>query len=137
MVYKRKAKVLFVGYGDTSRALIAAAIANDAGQGYMLARAAGLQPEPLTPELQQGLQALGLAVFPPVLEALDASDLAWADLLVTLDVAAARACPPLPAWVQTRCYAYAPPENPESLRPLFDALQQRVAGMLGGMAMIA
>ena len=72
----------------------------------------------------------------PVLDLLDASDLAWADLLVTLDAAAARACPILPAWVQTRCYAYAPPETVESLHTLFDALRQRVAGMLGGMAMI-
>ncbi len=137
MVYKRKAKVLFVGYGDTSRALIAAAIANDSGQGYMLARAAGLQPEPLTPELLHGLNSLGLGALQPGLEPLDASDLAWADLLVTLDAAATHACPLLPAWAQTRCYPYAPPENLESLRPLFDALQQRVAGMLGGMAMIA
>jgi len=137
MVYKRKAKVLFVGSGDTSRALIAAAIANDLGQAYMTARAVGLQPEPLPPELLHGLHALGLDAQQPALDLLDASDLTWADLLVTLDAAAARACPVLPAWVQTRCYAYAPPENVESLRRVFDALQQRVAGMLGGMAMIA
>ena len=137
MVYKRKAKVLFVGYGDTSRALIATAVANSLGQRYMTARAVSLQPEPLTPELLQALHTLGLETLPTALDPLDASDLAWADLLVTLDRAAARACPVLPAWAQTRCYVYDPPENLESLRLVFEAIRQRVAGMLGGMAMIA
>jgi len=136
MVYKRKAHVLFVGCGDTSRATLATAIANTLGQRYMLARAVGMAAEPLLPELQGALHTLGLDPTDPLLP-LDASHLQWADLVIALDEAVAQAFPQLPQGVQIRCYPFPSPENAQHLYQVRDAIQQRIAGMVGGMAMLA
>ena len=137
MVYKRKAHVLFVGNGDPSRALIAAAFANVLGLHFMRARAVELQRMPCLPQLSSIMHEVGLDVSNPRLYLLYRDNIAWADLVVALDVAAAAACPVLPTWVQKRCYPFAPPEDIESLRRVRDAIQQRVAGMVGGMAFMA
>lgn len=133
MSYKRKAHVLFVGSGDLCRAMMAAAFANSLGQRYMEARAAALYHGPLAPELLGAMREAGDHTLHPF----DASNLAWADLVVTLDEAADRACPTLPEWVQKRCYPFACPNDLDSLRRVRDAIKQRVEGMIGGMAMIA
>ena len=135
MSYKRKAHVLFVSNGDVCRALIAAAFANSLGQRYMEARAVALHPGPLAPELLGAMREVEIADH--TLHPFDASNLAWADLVVTLDEAADRACPTLPERVQKRCYPFACPNDLDSLRRVRDAIKQRVEGMIGGMAMIA
>ena len=137
MSYKRKAHVLFVGSGDLCRAMMAAAFANSLGQRYMEARAAALYLGPLAPELLGAMREAGVEIADQILHPFDASNLAWADLVVTLDEAADRACPALPEWVQKRCYPVAHPGNLDSLRRARDAIKQRVEGMIGGMAMIA
>ena len=137
MSYKRKAHVLFVGSGDLCRAMMAAAFANSLGQRYMEARAAALYLGPLAPELLGAMREAGVEIADQILHPFDASNLAWADLVVTLDEAADRACPALPEWVQKRCYPVACPNDLDSLRWVRDAIKQRVEGMIGGMAMIA
>lgn len=136
MVYKRKAHVLFVSSGDSSRALMAAAFANSLGQGYMLARAVTLQALDQMQALEEIMREVDLADFDPSLHALSSDNLAWADLVVTLDAVATAACPALPAHVQQRCYAFTPPENRQDLRTVRAAIQQRVAGMVGGLKLM-
>ena len=136
MVYKRKAHVLFVSSGDACRALMAAAFANSLGQRYLLARAVSLQVLGQTQALAEVMREVGLADFDSSLHSLNSENLAWADLVITLDAAAAAACPSLPAHVQQRCYVFAPPENMEDLRAVRAAIQQRVAGMVGGMQLM-
>ena len=137
MVYKRKAHVLFVGSGDAGRAIMATVFANALGQGFMQARAVGLSDATWPPELLRVMQEVGFDAANQPLHTLSSDHLAWADLLVTLDQAAADACPTLPPQVQMRCYPFAQPENIDALRQVRDAIQQRVAGMVGGMAMLA
>lgn len=137
MVYKRKAHVLFVGSGDSSRARMAASFANSLGAQYMQARALGVAAEPLLPELQHALRALGVEGLEQALPPLDADHLQWADVLIALDVGVAQACPQLPQGVQTRCYAFATPANTQHLHQIREAIRQRIAGMLGGMKMLA
>lgn len=136
MVYKRKARVLFVGTGDASRASMAAAFANALGAGYLQARAIGETDSPQCLEVMKVMQEVGLDVSQQTLYALSAEQLAWADLLVALDEATAAAPPVLPAGVQWRCYPFAPAPSMEALRQVRDAIQVRVAGMVGGMAML-
>ena len=136
MVYKRKAHVLFVGSGDSCRALMAAAFANSLGQRYMLARAVTLQAFSQMQPLAEVMREVGLADFDSSLHPLNSDSLAWADLVITLDAAATAACPVISAHVQQRCYAFTPPENKEDLRTVRAAIQQRVAGMVGGMQLM-
>ncbi len=134
MPYKRKAHVLFVGSGDVCRALLATAFANSIGAAWMEARAVALHEASLAPKPSCALAGIDLP--DQTLHRLDQANIAWADLIVTLDEAADFACPPLPARVQKRCYAFPQPENIEDLRRVRDAIQQRVEGMIGGMRMM-
>ncbi len=134
MPYKRKAHVLFVGSGDACRALLATAFANSLGAAWMEARAVALHEAPLAPEPSCVLA--GIELPDQALHRLDQANIAWADLIVTLDEAADRACPPLPVTVQKRCYPFPQPENLEDLQHMRDAIRQRVAGMIGGMRMM-
>ena len=137
MGYKRKAHVLFLGSGDLCRAMMAAAFANTAGADFIEARAAALHLRPPPLALADVMREAGVELAGQALYPFDAGNLAWADLVVTLDKAADRACPALPEWVQKRCYPFVQPENRDSLRQVRDAIKRRVAGMVGGMAMIA
>lgn len=135
MPYKRKAHVLFVGSGDACRALLAAAFANSIGAAWMEARAVALHDAPLAPKPSCALAGIDLA--DQTLHRLDQANIAWADLIVTLDEAADLACPPLPASVQKRCYPFPQPENSAGLRRVRAAIKQRVEGMIGGMQMMS
>lgn len=134
MPYKRKAHVLFAGSGDVCRALLATAFANSLGAAWMEARAAALHDAPLAPEPSCALAGIDLP--DQTLHRLDQANIAWADLIVTLDEAADLACPPLPETVQKRCYPFPQPENSADLRRVRDAIQRRVEGMIGGMRMM-
>lgn len=96
-----------------------------------------LHPVPLAPALVSTLRETGAAFADRMPLPFDAETLAWADLIVTLDAAADRACPAVSEWAQKRCYPFAHPTDIESLRQVRDAIKRRVEGMVGGMAMIA
>ena len=130
--YKRKAHVLFVGSGEVCRALIATHFANSIGAAWMEARAVALD-ESSKPNC--AITEYDIPDQP--LQRLDSKNIAWADLIVTLDESADGACPPLPASVQKRCYPFPHPENVDDLRRVRDAIQQRVEGMIGGMRMMS
>lgn len=135
MPYKRKAHVLFVGSGEVCRALLATTFANSMGSAWMEARAVALPEAPLAPEPSCALAGIDLP--DQTLHRLDQQNIAWADLIVTLDEAADLACPPLPESVQKRCYPFPQPVNSENLHRVRDAIQHRVEGMIGGMRMMS
>lgn len=130
MPYKRKAHVVFIGSGDVCRAMLAASLANASGAEWIEARAAALSPP------QNNCAWTEIDTAAQIWHSLDQETLAWADLIVTLDEAADKACPPLPPHIQKRCYPFAQPENPVDFRRVRDAIQQRVEGMIGGMRML-
>jgi len=129
--YKRKAHVLFVGSGEVGRAMLAAAFANTIGAAWMAARAVTLDE---SPTLNCTIAEHDLR--DQTLYRLDEENIAWADLIVTLDESADIACPPLPARVQKRCYPFPRPENVADMQGVRDAIQERVEGMIGGMRMM-
>lgn len=134
MPYKRKAHVLFVGSGEVCRAILATLFANSIGAAWMEARA-GVIHEASLPAKYDCMLA-GVDPSDQILHRLDQANIAWADLIVTLDEAADHACPPFPARVQKRCYPFPQPQNSEDWRQVRDAIQQRVEGMIGGMRMM-
>ena len=134
MPYKRKARVLFVGSGDVCRALLATTLANSLGAAWMEARAGVLHEPSLVPIPSCALAGTDLA--DQTLHRLDQKNIAWADLIVTLDETADLACPPLPSTVQKRCYPFPQPENSADLRRVRDAIKRRVEGMIGGIRMM-
>ena len=129
--YKRKAHVLFVGSGEVCRAMLATAFAHSIGAAWMEARAVALHESPAPQCAIAGDDFLDQPLY-----RLDPENIAWADLIVTLDESADFACPPLPTSVQKRCYPFPPPENADDLRRVRDAIQQRVEGIIGGMRML-
>jgi len=129
--YKRKAHVLFVGSGEVCRALIATHFANSIGAAWMEARAVALDESS-----KPNCAIAGHDIPGQPMHRLDSENIAWADLVVTLDESADLACPPLPASVQKRFHPFPQPENADDLRRVRDAIQQRVEGMIGGMRMM-
>jgi len=134
--YKRKARVVFLSSGDGCRAMLAAVFANTTGAEFIEARAMVLHPVPPAPALVSALRETGVTLAEHMPTPFDAGTLAWADLVVTLDEAADRACPAVHEWTQKRCYPFAHPTDLDSLRQVRDAIKRRVEGMVSGMAMI-
>jgi len=128
--YKRKAHVLFVSSGEVCRALLAAHYAHTLGPEWIEARAVGLDASAscALPDIDPADQTK---------YALDPENIAWADLVVSLDEAAALACATLPAQVVRRCYPVPPPTNVDDWPHVRAAIQARVAGMIGGMRMMS
>lgn len=122
--------MLFVSSGEVCRALHATHYAHTLGAEWIEARAVGLDASTrcALPDIDPADQA----VYP-----LDQENLAWADLVVSLDEAAARACATLPAVVAQRCYPFPPPTNADDWPHVRAALEVRVAGMIGGMRMMS
>lgn len=134
MPYKRKVRILFLAYGDAYRARLAATLALRLGASLLEARACMLAPARmrLSP---QALDQASLAV--QEVNSLDEALLQWADLVICLDRQSDAECPALPASVQKRCYPYAAPHDAASLAALKRALEQRIAGIIGGIKMLA
>jgi len=129
--YKRKARVLFLGSGDACRALLAASMANAVGAAWLEARAVVLHEFMDSDCTVAGLDAASRAG-----QLLNEENVAWADVIVTLDQAADAACPQLPAHVQKRCYPIAPADSPVDWLRVREAIRRRVEGMIGGMRMM-
>lgn len=121
--------MLFVSSGEACRALLAVHYAHLLGAEWVEARAVGLDASArcALPEIDPADQTK---------YALDPENIAWADLVVSLDEAAALACAALPAQVVRRCYPVPPPTNADDWPHVCAAIQARVAGMIGGMRMM-
>lgn len=96
----RKARVLFLCAGDSSRSLMAEGWANRLGGDWIEARSADLEPHAINPraiaamcEAEVDISRLTPARLTPEL-------LAWASLVVTIRGQVDGPCPTLPAWVR-------------------------------------
>lgn len=136
MPYKRKVRVIFVASGDICRAQMAHTIAQHLGRDCLETRAFTLQAHALTPFARSILNALGITPE-QASQQWQAEQLAWADLIIALDEAADAALSPLPATAQKRCYPFLPAQDMAGFERLRCALEQRIAGMLGGVRMMA
>lgn len=134
MPYKRKARIVFLAYGDVYRARLATAIALRLGQNFLEARACTLAP---VQPLNLSALAADQNQYADEMTALDGAAINWMDLLICLDAQAEALCPELPPRVQKRVYPYAAPTDAASLAALSLALEQRIAGIVGGIKMIA
>lgn len=122
--------MLFVSSGEVCRALLATHYAHALGAEWIEARAVGLDASArcALPDIDQADQTT---------YALDPENIAWADLVVSLDEAAALACAVLPAQVVQRCYPVPPPTDADDWPRVRTAIQARVVGMIGGMRMMS
>lgn len=133
MGFKRPARVLFLCRDNSRASLMAEALARSLGGGWLEARSAGLHPgtaetAALAALARAGIDAAGLRS-----KSLQAEDLAWADLVVTLDRESRQRCPALPPRVQKRHFGCDEAADPEALR---EVLRQRIEGMIGGLRML-
>ena len=139
MAYKRPAHILFFSGENTSRAWMAAGLANNLGAGWMQAHACALSPQLVSLRALEVMAEIGAAQPGQTIRMLDEKLLEWADLVVTLDAEADRLCPTLPAGVQKRCYSFvdlAPTASVIAYRAVRDVLRQRIEGMIAGMKML-
>lgn len=141
MGYKRKARILFVSYANPA-APMAQALANSLGRDWMEARALWLGPRAPAEDMVAVLQEAGIASPEEVEPVLDERWLAWADLVVALDRAAAGLLPEALRAARRRCYPLADsgwPDRGDSLRAhreLRERIRCRIQGMIGGMRML-
>ncbi len=107
-MYKRPARVLFIGANGDSHTDLAARLTGEIGAGWM-----------------EGLGA--------DLDRLDADQLAWADLVIPLDVHTRQRCPALPPTARLKVWDLPelPPEDTEA------EIRRRLTGMLGGLRMLS
>lgn len=138
MSYKRKARIVFLAGNDGSLAAMAAGFANTLGAEWMDGKAASFSCAPLASAAIAAMSESGISLLMESLSAPDAKLLQWADLLVTLDAKAEKYCPPLPAHVQKKHYAFETVEEPNiaAYRKVRDAIRARIEGMVGGMTML-
>jgi hypothetical protein len=115
MGYKRRAQVVFLSGHADGLAELAMQWTGQLASSWMEARGMAL----LSEKEQQVLSD---------------EDLAWADVLVTLDAAALAALPLLPSRVQHRHYPFE--RNEEDEASLHQRLRARILGMAGGMRLL-
>lgn len=112
------------------RALLAAHCANTLGAEWIEARAVGLA-------VSARCALLDIDTAGQIQHTLDSENIAWADLVVSLDEGAALACAALPEQVTQRCYPFSQPSDANDWPQLRLAIEARVAGMIGGMRMMS
>jgi hypothetical protein len=107
-MYKRPARILFIGANGDSRTDLAARLTGEIGAGWM--------------------EGLGTD-----LDRLDADQLAWADLVIPLDSHTRQRCPALPASARLKIWDLPelPPDETEA------EIRRRLIGMLGGLRMLS
>ncbi|MDA8363400.1 MAG: arsenate reductase [Gammaproteobacteria bacterium] len=143
-MYKRNARVLFLGMGHFSRSSMAQGWVGHLGTGRLEARAADIEPQARNPAAMAVMREAGvdmpggLPVHPtPAL-------LAWADLVISVCPDADKRCPALPAGTQKRLWRLSTPDDggadEESdlyaWRTVRDEIRSRIEGMIGGMNML-
>lgn len=143
-MYKRSARVLFVGTGNSCRSQMAEGWANHLGSGRLVARSAGIEAHGIDPHAVAVMREVGIDISPQSSTRLMPAMLAWADLVITVCGYADEHCPELPTGVQKK---YWPLDHPartgrdevqimQDLRTMRDAIHSRVKGMIGGMKML-
>ncbi len=96
----RKARVLFLCVGDSSRSLMAAGWANRLGGDWIEARAADRDPQAINPRAIAAMREAEVDISRLAPARLTPELLAWASLVVTIRGEADGPCPTLPAWVR-------------------------------------
>ena len=143
-MYKRNARVLFLGMGHLSRSSMAQGWAAHLGTGRLEARAADFEPQARNPAALAVMRETrvdmpsGLPVHPtPAL-------LAWADLVISVCPDADERCPTLPAGTQKRLWRLSSPDDRgtdeesdlHAWRIVRDEIRSLIEGMIGGMNML-
>lgn len=157
MPYKRKVRLLFLASGDACRALLALTISLRLGAAQLETCAFIRDCLPLAAQLRHALNTIEnlaesftlpgaissklISLNEPtsdrVAPSLDEAITHWADLVLFLDSAAKQACPRIPPRVQRRDYFYTPVLDLNSFDEVRARLEQRIAGILGGLAMMS
>lgn len=106
-MYKRPARVLFLGLPGDGRGELAVRLTAELARDWVEARCA-----------EPHMAGQG--------------DLAWADLVIPLSAAARKQCPPLPP--AARLWAWDLPET--TLQDSETGIRQRITAMIGGMRML-
>lgn len=140
MGFKRRSRVVFLGGTSSLLPAIAVAHAVRLGAEWLETRAAvmGASALPVAGALEERVRDLCGAL--DAAKHLDTALLEWADLIVTMDEAARRACPALPEGTQHRHYPFREPEqcqNEPEIREICSAVEARILGMIGGMKLLA
>ncbi|WP_018953953.1 hypothetical protein [Thioalkalivibrio sulfidiphilus] len=107
-MFKRAARVLFIGGSGDWRTDLAVRLMGEIGAGWMEGRGVDL-------------------------DRLDAEQLAWADLVIPLDVDTRQRCPALPPTARLKVWDLPelPPEETEA------EIRRRLTSMLGGLRMLS
>lgn len=136
-MYKRPARVVFLEDPVVGLAQIAAAWAAHLAAEWMEAHAAGWGEERPSAAAPAIMAESGLIL--PERCVPTRPLLAWADLLVPLTPAAVVRCVDPPPGVQVKPWLMEVPEHADAAawRELAEQLHRRVAGMAGGMRMLA
>lgn len=142
-MYKRKARVLFV-CTDASRSPIAHGFADAVGSAWLEARAAATATSNPDPCAIAVMREIGLDIGTLQCMRLESTHLAWPDLIVTLSAEARAHCHALPAGKQAKHWSLSEGSvcaegdlRLAELRVVRDELREHVAGMIGGMRMLA
>lgn len=107
-MYKRAARVLFVGASGDWRTDLAVRLLGEMGTGWMEGRASDL-------------------------DRLDAEQLDWADLVIPLDQQTRQRCPTLPPTARLKIWDL-PELTPDDTEA---EIRRRLTGMLGGLRMLS
>lgn len=142
---KRKAKILFLCTGNSCRSQMAEGWANHLGKNWLEATSAGIEAHGKNPRAIAVMREAGVDISRQESRRVTPELLSWADLVVTVCGHADEHCPALPAGVQKKHW---PLENPAkasgteeeimaTFRATRDEIKHRVAGMIGGLQMMA
>ncbi len=144
-MYKRRARVLFVGAGNSCCTQMAEGWVKHLGGSWLEARSAGIEAHALNVRAIAVMLEAGVDISHQESTRLIDELLDWADLVVTVcDVADTR-CSSLPHGTQRKHWSLADPstvrgndiEITRAFRDVRDDVRRRVEGMIGGMKMLA
>jgi arsenate reductase len=144
-MYKRKARVLFLCTGNSCRSQMAEGWGRHLGGDWMDVRSAGIEAHGKNPRAIAVMREAGVDISAQESTQLTTEMLAWADLVVTVCGHADEHCPALPAAVQKKHWPLSDPAKAtgteEQVMAVFratrDDIKEWVAGMIGGMKMLA
>lgn len=144
-MYKRRARVLFLGTGAGGCAQMADGWGRHLGGEWLETRCAGLALCGANPHATAVMLEAGIDISRHACTHVTDALLAWADLVVTLGDDARAACPPLPPGTQKKHWAVIDPAQTTGseaqvmavYRMACEAAHGYVVSMIGGMRMLA